>query len=287
MSRLQRISEHIYWLPPAAPDRPSLCAVVGDSLVVVLDAGASDAHAREFLDLLRQEGIKPPDFVVLTHWHWDHVFGAAEMQCPVIAHQLTARQIRVMQGYTWTDDAIDARVETGEEIVFCAENIKLELPSPRQVRIAPVTFIYEQTLQIDLGGGVTCSLVHVGGDHASDSTVIDVSPDGVLFLGDCWYDAVYTPVRHYTPARLSALLDRLERFDARLYVEGHGDAVLDREKFLQITTSARLAVELVGQFEDEAALIVAYTERAGHVPDEDALFIIRALLAGRQFDRHE
>ena len=52
VSGLQRISEHVYWLPPAKPDRPSVCAVVGKHSTLMLDAGASDAHARVFLDAL-------------------------------------------------------------------------------------------------------------------------------------------------------------------------------------------------------------------------------------------
>src|SRR3954454_12004787 len=29
MTRLTRITEHVHWMPPRRPDRPSLCAVVG------------------------------------------------------------------------------------------------------------------------------------------------------------------------------------------------------------------------------------------------------------------
>ena len=76
---LHRISDHVYWMPPAKPDRPSLGAVVGTDGVLMLDAGASDAHARQFLNLLTAQGIPSPDYVALTHWHWDHVFGAAEI----------------------------------------------------------------------------------------------------------------------------------------------------------------------------------------------------------------
>ena len=50
----------MYWLPPAKPDRPSLCAVVGEHATLMLDAGASDAHARLFLDALAAEGVAPP-----------------------------------------------------------------------------------------------------------------------------------------------------------------------------------------------------------------------------------
>lgn len=50
MSVLTKIAEHLYWMPPGAPDRPSVCGVVGDRRTVMLDAGSSSAHTRGFLD---------------------------------------------------------------------------------------------------------------------------------------------------------------------------------------------------------------------------------------------
>lgn len=40
---LSQISDHVYCMAPAKPDRPSLCAVVGTNDTLMLDAGASDA----------------------------------------------------------------------------------------------------------------------------------------------------------------------------------------------------------------------------------------------------
>ena len=53
---MEKISEHVYWLPPAPPDRPSLCAVEGEGATIWLDAGSSAAHTREFLDALAARG---------------------------------------------------------------------------------------------------------------------------------------------------------------------------------------------------------------------------------------
>ena len=57
---MTKISDHVYWMPPAKPDRPSLGAVVGEDRVVMLDAGASSAHAREFLEQLAELGVSRP-----------------------------------------------------------------------------------------------------------------------------------------------------------------------------------------------------------------------------------
>jgi glyoxylase-like metal-dependent hydrolase (beta-lactamase superfamily II) len=278
-AKLVRLTEHLYWMPPGPPDRPSLCAVVGERYTLMLEAGASAAHARLFLDAVKQTNVPAPRYVALTHWHWDHVFGAAEVAAPVIAHRLTGQQLGVLKAYDWSDAALDERVSTGEEIAFCADNIKLELPTPRQVEIALPDIVFHDSLELQLGG-VTCTMQHVGGDHAADSCVMYIAPDGVLFLSDCLYDAIYAPKRHYTVERLFPLLDRLLAFDAQLYVEGHSDSLLARAQFELLASQLRLAGTLVHDLRSEASVLAAVEAQTGQPADEDMREFISAFLAG-------
>jgi Metallo-beta-lactamase superfamily len=114
MSVLTKITEHVYWMPPGAPDRPSLCGVVGDRRTLMLDAGSSQAHAREFLDALSAEAAARPSAVVYTHSDWDHVFGGAELNAPVIAQVSTAEQLVELAEMDWSDEALDERVAAGQ-----------------------------------------------------------------------------------------------------------------------------------------------------------------------------
>lgn len=278
---LQHIAEHVYWMPPGPPDRPSLCAVVGSEHTLMLDAGASDAHARLFLEALAAQGVRPPRYVALTHWHWDHIFGAAELRIPVIAHRMTAQEIAVQARYSWSDAALDTRVAEGKEIAFCADNIKLELPEPRRVRILLPEIIFDDSLHIHLGD-VTCRIQHVGGDHAADSCIIYVEPDGVLFLGDCLYDAIYAPTRYLTRKNLFPLLDKLLSLDAAWAVEGHTPTVYSREAFAALAEKIKLVGTLVGQYgENEAAVLEAVQRQTSTVPDEDTVSLVQAFIAGR------
>jgi glyoxylase-like metal-dependent hydrolase (beta-lactamase superfamily II) len=206
-----RITEHVWWMPPGPPDRPSLCAVVGERWTLALDAGASRAHTREFLDGLPQ----PPSAVVYTHSHWDHVFGGVEIGGLVIAHTLTAQKLVEMAARDWTDDA------------SVGEHIREELPAPRVVEIAQADATFDDGLVFDLGG-VRVHARHVGGAHAADSSVMCVEPDGVLFLGDALCDAVD---------------ERLEReilsFEAQRYIEGHHPSVSTRQEIEAIIAELR------------------------------------------------
>jgi glyoxylase-like metal-dependent hydrolase (beta-lactamase superfamily II) len=277
---LERISDHVYWLPPAKPDRPSLCAVVGRDRTLMLDAGASDAHARLFLKHLTAVGVAPPSQVALTHWHWDHVFGAAEVGAQLIAQARTAGKLAELATRDWSDAGLEQHIALGEQTAAGAEDLKTELPAPRLVRIAQPQIVFREALELRLGG-VTCQIAHVGGDHAADSSVMFIMPDRVLFLGDCMYDTFYGRTPHYTARLMLPLLDRLEAFEAEYYVRGHDPAVLTRTEFENVIGKMRLAVKLVEEFgSDEGVVFPAAKDRTGEMPDGDLAYFLRRVIAG-------
>ncbi len=154
----------------------------------MLDGGSSDAHARVFLDGLREVGVAPPSLVVLTHSHWDHVFGAAELDVPVAAHRRTAEYVDELAQLEWSDEALEQRLAAGEVSEFHVANVKAELPAPREVRVASVDVVFDDSLRFELGD-VTVRVQHVANDHTDDGSVVFVEPDRVLFVGDATCDS--------------------------------------------------------------------------------------------------
>jgi glyoxylase-like metal-dependent hydrolase (beta-lactamase superfamily II) len=217
----EQISEHVWWFPPGPPDRPSLCAVVGDRWTLALDAGSSRRHTREFLAGLPQR----PAAVAYTHSHWDHVFGGVEIDGPVIAQTLTARRLEEMTLVDWNDEA------------NVSEHIRQELPAPRVVEIAPADIVFDERIDFDLGG-VRVSVEHVGGDHCEDACVMLVEPDALLFLGDC---LCASPAEKLTIALAVPLYDRILSYPAQHYVEGHHPAVETRAELEGLVEKARAA----------------------------------------------
>jgi glyoxylase-like metal-dependent hydrolase (beta-lactamase superfamily II) len=218
---VERISEHVWWMPPGPPDRPALCAVVGERWTLALDAGSSRAHTREFLAGLPER----PAAVAYTHSHWDHVFGGVEIEGLVIAHALTARRLDELAGVDWTEEA------------NVSDTIRQELPAPRVVEIAPADVVFAERIDIDLGG-VRVSVEHVGGDHCDDACVMLVEPDALLFLGDC---LSASPAEKLTVERALPLYDRILSYPAERYVEGHHPAVTMRADVEELIEKARAA----------------------------------------------
>jgi glyoxylase-like metal-dependent hydrolase (beta-lactamase superfamily II) len=244
VSAATQIGDHVWWTAPGPPDRPSLCAVVGERWTLMLDAGSSPAHARLLLDEL----AVPPRAVVYTHSHWDHVFGGASTGAVVVAHRLTAAKLAEMAARDWTDDAA------------VGEHIRAELPAPRTVEVAQADVVFDAAIDFDLGG-VTVHVEHVGGDHCDDACVGLVEPDGILFLGDALCAG---PGDVMTAAKALPLFDRVLSFGATRYVEGHHPAVGSRSELEELIAKARDAAE--GR------------EIAG---DDDSHFFLTAFAAGR------
>jgi len=279
-TEFSRISEHVYWLSPGKPDRPALAAVVGEDFTVMLDAGASAAHVRLMLDGLRDAGVALPRYTVLTHWHWDHIFGAKEISAPLIAHVQTAEWLAKLTTQDWSNNALDQRSGHSAEFAYSINDIKLELPEPRRVDIIQPEMVFEGSLDLYLGG-VSCHIQHVGGDHAADSVIIYVEPDRVLFLGDALYQTVYSPIQYFTAKKLLPLMETLQSFEADHYIEGHGDAVMSRMEFATLLSKMRLAMTVAAQGLDEAATLAAAQALSGIVPDEDTEFFVQTMIAGR------
>ena len=233
---LNQLTAHSYWLPPdAATDRPILGAITGQNSTLIVDAGNSPAHARLFLGELAKINIAPPRFLVLTHWHWDHVFGASAMDLPILASVETRHKVLEMAGLDWSDQALDRRVEEGLEIEFCRDMIKTELPDRRGLTIRPPDIAFCSPLELDLGG-ITCDIVPVGGDHASDSTIVYLREDQVMFLGDCLCKNIYTAGPGYTSGKLFPLIDQLLSYPADFYLEAHTPEPISRQQMVEDTT---------------------------------------------------
>lgn len=240
----------------------------------MLDAGSSAAHARSFLAGLEAEGVAPPSLVVLSHSHWDHVFGAAELGVPVVAHVRTAEYLGEHAKLDWSDEALSQRLASGEVSQFHVDNFRQELPAPRDVTIAPADVVFSDSLTFELGD-VTVLAQHVVNDHTDDGCVLFVEPDRVLFVGDATCDS---PAGAFTTGLAFPLLDALLAFDAEHVVEGHNEEVLSRAGFEELARKLRLAGTLVERFgPDEAAVLAEW----GEPHDKDTTDIVSAFVAGR------
>lgn len=247
MHSIKKIGQSFWYITPVSlTDRPILGMVAGTNKTLMIDAGNSEDHANYFIQrTLKHENTKP-DLVVLTHWHWDHIFGLPALPDSVsIASAKTRKEMEKLVPLSWSDEAIDERVMEGTEIEFCAKAIKEEYQDHRDIQVVLPDVTFDRRVEIDLGG-VTCIVQHVGGDHAADSVIVYVKEEKILFLADCIYPKMYAEKVHYTVKEILRLLDELEAFDADTYIPSH-QRPWTKKEFRQETDKLRMIAKFTDQ----------------------------------------
>lgn len=265
------LTPRVAWSPPDAErDRPILGAISGRRKSLIVDAGASPAHAVQFRRALAELGVTEAGYAALTHYHWDHVFGSSALDLPVIAHVETRQRVQEMARLDWRDNALNARVAAGQEKASIAGNIKLEMSNGERAAlvIVPPGVVFSEGVEVDLGG-LTAQIFHVGGDHTADSSVIFTPEERVVFLGDCFYQGNAGGAGIYTAARLYPLLDRLEGLAADYYVMAHEPQPLTRAAFLHEANNLRRTGELVEKIGPDREALLAHLPAALGEPPQD------------------
>ncbi|MFC4022243.1 MBL fold metallo-hydrolase [Oceanobacillus longus] len=278
---LKKLANSIYYMPHySETDRPTLGLICGETYSLVVDSGNSPAHANDFLNLAGEKAKSPIKFVVLTHWHWDHIFGMKTMDLLAISHEETKKKIEELKNVKWDDASLDARVETGEEIEFCRDMIKREMPTRDYLELQAPDLSFQTKMEIDLGG-ITCVVEHVGGVHAQDSSIIYVPEEKVVFLGDCIYQDFYSGEWSYDKKELDILLEKIKKYDVDWYVNGH-QSPKTREEMNDFFDELTSIGEIVG---DEVSLekaIATFNEVRKKKPNEEQLEYVQNFVSGNQ-----
>jgi glyoxylase-like metal-dependent hydrolase (beta-lactamase superfamily II) len=273
------LTPHVWYLEPdQRTDRPVLGVIAGRERTLVVDAGNSAAHVELLLRHLAAAHMAPPSYGAITHWHWDHVFGIGALGVPTFAHVETKRIVSEMAGLDWSDEALDRRVAQGLEIAFCRDMIRAEMPDRTGLVLRPPDIGFTERVEIDLGG-IDCQVIHVGGDHSADSSVVHVPRDRVAFLGDCLSPDIYHG--SYTTDGALRLVDRLLALEADLYVEGHAAEPMTRDELGSYAQLFEAVVRLMEQDGDRAVILSRLPEVLGTELSEEHIEIVDAFLIGK------
>ncbi|MEC1520547.1 MBL fold metallo-hydrolase [Neobacillus niacini] len=278
---LKQLTNRVYYMPHYSDtDRPALGLICGDTFSVIIDSGNSPAHAKDFLALVDKMDIRPVKFVIITHWHWDHIFGMKTMGFVSISHEDTQKKIAYLKTLNWDDASLDARVVTGEEIEFCRDMIKREMPNRDHLELKVPDLAFTDKIAVDLGG-VNCVIEHVGGVHAQDSSIIYIPEEKVMFLGDCIYQDFYSGEWSYDLNELVILLDKIKKYDVEMYVTGHQHPKT-REEMLGFFDDLTSIGEIVAKEVSLDKAVTAFTEARKEKPSEEQLEYIQNFVNGNR-----
>lgn len=247
---LHKLTDRVYYMDFVQQgDRPVLGLIVGDKYSLVVDGGNGESHAKEFLSYVEKLNVPPIKYLVLTHWHWDHVFGITTFNATNIINKRTNEKLKWMRGLKWTDEAIKERVSLGEEIAFCEEHIKIEHPmNDRNFEIPYADIIFDEEILIDLGG-VTVRVERINTDHAEDSCLVTALEEKVTFMGDSMYLDMYHGEWSYSREKLYPYLDKLLSYNSNFYIPSHHPHY-DKKGFLNFVNHIKEIGDIVGNSTD-------------------------------------
>lgn len=279
---LNKISERVYYMDYVQQgDRPVLGLVVGDDCCLVIDGGNSKEHAEEFLSYVKKLDVPPLKYLLLTHWHWDHVWGIETMNLINIIHKDSNEKINWMRNLKWTDEDISERVKSGEEIAFCEEHIKIEHPSnDRKISIPKAHIIFDGDIEIDLGG-VKVKAEHINADHSDDCCLVNIKGEKIVFMGDAMYLDMYNGPWSYSKEKLYKLLDKLKSYEGDYYIPAHHPKYTG-EKFSEFIDYIKNIGDIVSSSVDYDEAIKNFITINGKEPSNEEIEDIKTFIEGNK-----
>ncbi len=232
-------------------------AIVSDAGVLVFDANGTPDAARAVLAKLRTITKQPVRWLVLSHWHWDHWYGAevyaeAYPGLAIVAHEATRRlmagpaiafnQPGLDEQLPGHIDAVERRLAKAKaghanasEVGEWQRHAALDrwfLAQKRSVRHVKPDVTFTDSLTIHLGAR-TIRVEHVDRAITPGDAFLVLPDEHVVVTGDLLINPVTFALFCY-PDGWIRTLERIDALDAATIVPGHG-APLHDEALLHAT----------------------------------------------------
>ena len=179
--------------------------IVGERSVAVIDSGGSPAFGKRLRNAIKQVTELPIEYLILTHFHPDHVAGAVAFpeELQLIAHENYGRAMT-------------------QRALFYVERFTRLLPQSAEDAFLPATTSVPsgEMLEIDLGGRKLVIEAHALAHTDNDISVHDVQTN-TLWASDLLF-AQRTPALDGSLTGWLEVLSELDKRDYGLTIPGHG-----------------------------------------------------------------
>jgi len=274
--------------------------ILSDDGVLVFDSNGTPAGALAVLAEIRKLTTQPVRYLVSSHWHWDHWYGAEVYQdsfpnVQIISHQRT-RQLMAGPAVAFNQPGLDTQLpahirNVERQAATASDKSATEahlardrsfLEQKRGVRHTLANITFTDSLTIHLGKRVI-RVLHYDRAITPGDALLYLPDEKIVVAGDLLINPITFALFSY-PSGWIRTLEQIDALDAAVIVPGHGgpmrnETLLKATRDLLVRERA-LATEAKrhGQTVDQAkAAILA----------DSTVLRLRALLTGGVAQRNE
>ncbi len=189
--------------------------------VVVIDALGSPELARRLLAEISKVTRQPIHTVIVTHYHADHIYGLQvfkDLGARIVAHEAARDYL--------TSDTAQLRLQASRQDLWPWVDEKTHLvPADEWIHGTQALVI----------GGVHLLLQPVGPSHTAEDLVVYLPQQKVLFAGDLVFRNRIPYVGQADSQHWMEAIRRLQKFDTRWMVPGHGPISQEPQTDMRLT----------------------------------------------------
>jgi len=204
--KTQELAPGVYALMSSIPGVDNAGFVVGDKGVLVIDAHICLPMAEQILARVREVTDKPIRYLVNSNYHGDHTFGNGAFPAETVLVQ---------------------QRETAARTPYLEEEKAFLLPAVRNdpniftgVTYRPPDIVFEEKLQIDLGGKVV-EIHWFGPANTPGDTITYVPAARVAWTGNVTGGSFGLALESDAPAFLGTLTRMIQTIEIETLVPGH------------------------------------------------------------------
>jgi len=241
-------------------------AVTASDGVLVLDANGTPAAARAVIAEIRKITDKPVKYLVISHWHWDHWYGAEAYReaFPDVRIISQERERRLMAGPSQEFNKRFLEQDLPGYVGSLGKKVEEEsgkTPAPadlaklrarydvdrffmeqkKNVRFALPNETYSTEMTIYLGER-EIRVMNFGRAVTPGDSIAYLPKEKLALIGDLIVNPVTFALGGYPTEWLKAL-EKIDALDATMMVTGHGEPLQDKELVHATMAVMRLLLE--------------------------------------------
>jgi glyoxylase-like metal-dependent hydrolase (beta-lactamase superfamily II) len=225
-------------------------AIVSSDGVLVFDANGTPAAAAAVLTEIRKLTAQPVRYLVLSHWHWDHWYGAevyrkAYPDVKIIGHEKTRALMAgpaiefnrpgLEQGLPGYVKSLEARVAAGETALPPPANLaalrherdeaRFFLEQKKSVTHTLPDVTFQDRLELTLGDRI--HVLNYGRAVTPGDAFLHLPKERIVVSGDLLINPVVFALSSY-PTTWLAALEKIDALNPSVIVPGHGEPLRDK-----------------------------------------------------------